>query len=151
MTKARYIAKAVGTLRFDPRAGTTARDRWWLIVQCEDDWWELHQHWAARMGRGQWVRDRNGKLQFKNLSLIRPAWGTHISVLRGEKPRKNIDRWREQEGRQVEFMLDPFVHFNDEYWWLNIECPELLDIREFYGLRREPKMRLHLTVGRIAD
>jgi len=147
---ANYITKGVGTLRFDPQVKSTSRGRWWLILECGEGWWNLYSYWSDQLGWGRWVHDRHGKLQWANNQLVRPAWGPHVSVIRREKPRKNLNRWGAQEGRRVEFWVDPFVHFNQEYWWLNARCPELLDIREFYGLRREPKMRLHLTVGRVS-
>lgn len=76
-----------------------------------------------------------------------PAWGPHISVLRGEQPPVRGD-WDKYEGTRVKFEYDPSdVRYNREYIWIPVSSPALLDLREGMGLRREPRMPLHLTIA----
>jgi len=86
--------------------------------------------------------DRTGK-------LTRPVWGAHISVMRGERlPKPEI--WRLDEGKIIEFNYEPGVIDNGEYYWLRVTCPYLQDLREKYGLPRDPRFGLHLTIGRTS-
>lgn len=88
----------------------------------------------------------NGKLSGK---LTRPVWGAHISIIRGEVVPNN-KLWRLDDGKLVEFEYDAGVQNNAEYFWLKTTCPYLLDLREKYGLSREPRFGLHLTIGRTS-
>jgi hypothetical protein len=79
--------------------------------------------------------------------LTRPVWGTHISVIRGEKI-INSHLWKSDENKLIEFEYSGGVKDNGEYYWLSVSCPYLLDLREKLGLVREPRFGLHLTIGR---
>jgi len=82
--------------------------------------------------------------------LTRPVWGTHVSVIRGEFV-PNFKLWRLDENKIVEFEYEGGVIDNGEYFWLKASCPYLLDLREKYGLPREPRFGLHLTIGRTTE
>jgi hypothetical protein len=125
-----------GILRVDPVASSGLPiGKWWLILQCDA---EIGRYYREMFYA--WNRAR-GRLQ-------RPAWESHISVIRGEEPPKP-DGWSALEGRLVEFRYSPELQTNDEYFWLDVECDELLDIREQLGLPRNPLFDLHLTIGRV--
>lgn len=82
--------------------------------------------------------------------LTRPVWGTHISIIRGEKvPNGNL--WRLDENKIVEFEYEGGVQDNGEYYWLKVTCPYLSNLREKYGLSRDPRFGFHLTVGRTTQ
>jgi hypothetical protein len=82
--------------------------------------------------------------------LNRPVWGTHVSIIRGEYIPNN-KLWKLDENKIIEFEYEGGVESNDEYYWLKVSCPYLNDLREKYGLSREPRYGLHLTIGRIAN
>lgn len=101
-----------------------------------------------------------------HLGLVRPrfmppAWGPHISVIRGEQPTQNRDIWDLmvrrrggmdtpdwlRENSPVEFEYDLELQAARTHWYLRVRCPQVVAIRRFYGLPDYPKVPLHLTVG----
>lgn len=140
---------ATGTLRTDPR-GRGGRMRGWLIVDCGPDWFGLYERWMSRQGGGQWVKDRHGKLQWRNHTLQAPALGPHISVVRGRGPGPSKRAWRKLNGREITFSYDPDLadngdHITDgrHYFWLWVWSPELEDIRASLDLSPRPPQSRH--------
>ena len=83
------------------------------------------------------------------LKLQLPAWGTHISVIRGEPVDNKVwEAYKNQyHNKIVEFEYDINPRTAGMHWWLKVKCEELLDLRELMGLSRNPKWSLHLTLG----
>lgn len=78
--------------------------------------------------------------------LHRPSWESHITVVRDEEPpRKEL--WDRHAGLVVEFDYFGPICDNGEYFWLNVKCDRLHDLREELGLARSPYFPLHLSVG----
>lgn len=74
--------------------------------------------------------------------------GAHVSVVRGEAPLANADRWGHDAGRAVTLRYTHEVYTNGLHWWLNAFSDELAAVREFYGF--DPGKRwFHLTIGRL--
>lgn len=80
----------------------------------------------------------------------------HISVVRNEFPPK-MENWNKYQMKEVEFDYDNYV-FNDEtYYWLNVQCEELEDIRIELGLPLDSRLTrppdgqkfFHITLGNI--
>jgi len=86
----------------------------------------------------------------QSTSLTRPVWGAHISVIRGEHI-PNISLWGIDANKTIEFEYDAGVQSNKEYFWLRARCRRLEEIRQSYGLYKEPKYGLHLTIGRTTE
>lgn len=82
--------------------------------------------------------------------LQRPVWGSHISVVRGEKI-PNEAAWGFAANKIINFEYEPGVIDNGEYFWLKVYCDELSAIREIFGLSRQPRFGFHLTIGRTTD
>jgi hypothetical protein len=123
-------------IKYDPvpltgKAETMFKE-WWMIATVEG---ELTEYYAW------FVLKRTG------IILQRPAWGAHISVIRGEEP-ENKKLWKKYQDSEVTMVYDPDVRTNGEHWWMRAHCPELLDIREELGLVRFGSFNLHLTLGR---
>jgi hypothetical protein len=89
----------------------------------------------------------NGDLSLK---LTRPVWGTHVSVIRGERI-PNMNLWGLDANKIVEFEYDAGVIDNGEYYWLKARCPALSELRLKYGLAPEPRFGFHLTIGRSTN
>ena len=106
---------------------------WWLIgfTQKEN---ELQEYYAAI------IYKRTG------IKLIKPAWGPHISIIRGEEP-LNKELWKKYDGEEIEFIYDHYIKTNGGHWWLKVTCDKLLDIREELGLPRKHFVGLHFTIG----
>jgi len=157
----RFSASAAGWLSFDPEAKSIVKKPWWVILQCDRDWFYLYKDYLEKHGPTRWANvvdldrrtghiiDRTPRLGVLTDFKV-PAWGPHISVIRGEQPpEEHQARWGEGGGRKVDFLYDPDLQFAHDYYWLDVQCPELLDLRESFGLPRDPLVKLHLTVGRI--
>lgn len=86
----------------------------------------------------------------RSLKLTRPVWGAHISVIRGERI-PNAKIWETDANKIIEFEYEPGVIDNGEYYWLKVKCPYLSELREKYGLAREPRFGFHLTIGRKTE
>lgn len=82
--------------------------------------------------------------------LIRPVWGSHISVIRGEKI-PNFDLWEIDKNKIIDFEYEAGIKDNKQYFWISVSCPYLSNLREIYGLSREPRFGFHLTIGRGAE
>lgn len=127
-----------GTLRCDPPHGQiwgpSSSSIWWIIVECDSGICEFYR---ALWERRYWRR------------LQRPAWGSHVSVVRGEEPAKETGRraFEALNGLEVLWYYETVIRENDEYVWLDAVFPLGLTIRELMGLDEEPEFGFHLTLG----
>ena len=130
--------KSIGKIIYSPRSHLGSNEKW-AVLMCDDEISRYYRHLYAI---------ENPYLNSgKSTKLTRPVWGAHISFLRSEHV-PNFKLWRLDDGKLVDFEYEAGVKTNGEYFWLHVSCPYLLDLREKYGLSREPKFGLHLTIGR---
>jgi hypothetical protein len=141
--------KTTGVVRYDPPRGNMKnRTKWWCVIQADDD--------IARYAR-YWVNKHVlNPLALPGKSLCHPAWGAHVSIVRGEKPPPGTEHlWREHEGKRIEFEYsneaiqtgqDPTKPRPDHFWFLPIRCDLALGIRKDFGLYTS--YTLHMTIGR---
>jgi hypothetical protein len=80
------------------------------------------------------------------VKIQKPAWESHVTVIRNIEP-PNKNKWELYAGEEVEFTYDIELKTAYEYFYLDVFCSRLLDIREELGFTREPECPLHLTVG----
>jgi len=113
-------------------------DNWWLRVYCDQ---QLADYYCALLPKAWCVR--------------RGKHSAHITVSRNEEP-VNKAAWRKYDGQEIEFSYLPSVVFGKIYWWLDIYCVKLEEIRLELGLpvvnMYEPPLagfrkRFHMTVG----
>lgn len=133
--------KSIGKLVYSPRTHLSSSDQW-LVVMGDDEISRYYRHLYSKE-----YPYLNGDHSTK---LTRPVWGTHVSVIRGERL-ANPKLWRTDEGKLIEFEYEGGVIDNGEYYWLKVNCPYLGDLREKLGLRREPRFGFHLTIGRTTE
>lgn len=57
----------------------------------------------------------------------------HISVVRKEAP-SNLEVWGKYDGESIEFTYSNIVHRGQVYFWLNVFCTRLEEIRLELGL-----------------
>ena len=130
------LMKSIGKLVYSPRSHLGDPSKW-LVLMCDD---EISKYYRSLFYRQYpWL----GK-------LTRPVFGSHISVIRGEVvPNRNL--WGLDNNKIIKFEYEPGVCDNGEYYWLKVKCNYLLALREKYGLKRQPRFGLHLTVGRTTQ
>jgi hypothetical protein len=133
--------KSIGKLVYSPRTHLSSSDRW-LVLMADDEISRYYRHLYAK--EHPYL---NGGVSTK---LTRPVWGTHISIVRGEYI-PNIKLWGLDANKIVEFEYQGGVLDNGEYYWMKVSCPYLEDLREKYGLSRQPRFGFHLTVGRATE
>lgn len=88
--------------------------------------------------------------------LRRQRWPGHITVVRDE-PVQRLDRWGTRQGQEIEFEFDPIVACDDTYYWLNVRCPMLAEIRRELGLSDTSALSrppdgsdfFHITLGNL--
>lgn len=128
--------KSVGKLIYSPRSHLGSNEKW-LVLMCDD---EISKYYRSLFyTEFPW----KGK-------LTRPVWGTHVSIIRGEKI-PNYNLWKLDENKIIDFDYEGGVQDNGEYYWLKVTCPYLEDLRKKYGLSREPRFGFHLTIGRTTQ
>jgi hypothetical protein len=125
-----------GTLFTDPPSDTwngNDSSRWWAIIECDPGIGDYYR-WLLR--RKNWIK------------LMRPAWGTHISVVRGECP-KNQEGWSSARGTKFSFKYQGIILSNESHFWIQVTSPQCLEFRRSIGLPEEPELPLHITLGMI--
>lgn len=133
--------QTTGICRFSPvlgRGGSTRRrdggtTEWWLVLDCDRD-------------IGRYLRALYREAVHRTCELSEPLWGTHISVVRGEKP-PDLRRWKSLDGVGLDVEYGVEVAFFGDYAVVPARCEAALDYREVLGLSREPDYPLHMTIG----
>lgn len=133
--------KSIGKLVYSPRTHLASSERW-LVLMADDEISKYYRH-LYTLQYPYLNAERYGK-------LTRPVWGTHISVIRGEKV-PNFHLWGLANNELVEFEYEPGVQDNKEYYWLKVKCKYLEKIRKEYGLSPHPRFGYHLTIGRSTN
>jgi hypothetical protein len=130
--------KSPGKIIFDPLPITGNAEKmfkpWWAIVTVDGDI-DKYYRWFLQNHYG--------------LVLQRPAWGPHISLIRGEEVNREL--WEEFKAKYnnqpIEFHYEAGPRTNGGHWWLRVICDQLKDLRVDLGLPRDGKWGLHLTLG----
>ena len=143
--------KGTGIIQYDPhRPGMTYRKDWWCVINLNKEITRYYRWW----------------LEFeRHIHLQPPSWDAHISIVRGEKPRPEfLELWKKHHGERVEFeythgiiRVDRSQRKDDraanavggEYYYIDIRCPMLDEIRKELGLRTG--YEFHFTVGRTYE
>lgn len=147
--------KSTGILRYDPHRGTMkANTDWWMVMDTDP---ELARYYAAQVVANPVAFGET------HIDLIAPSWGSHISVVRGEKPRDSLKHlWKKYNGEKIEFEYEINIRRSgdatpgfvlEHFWFINVWCDKLNEIRRELGLKTRyddgRPFHYHLTVGRI--
>lgn len=129
-----------GKIIFDPKALSDPSGKmfkpWWVIVALDEkDEIGAYYSWFYEKAHG--------------IKLQKPAFGAHISVIRGEET--SADNWEKFKSlyhqKPIKFVYDISPRTNGMHVWLRVKCDELKDLREQMGYPRDGQWRLHLTLG----
>lgn len=125
--------ESVGTIKYDPpRPGLKKKKDWWAIVKVDREITRYYRWWVKKR---YWI------------DLCMPSWDAHISIVRGERPERHLMHlWKKYDGHKVTFKYGHDVQQNGQFWFVDVDCPFLLDIRK--ELNRPTNWNLHLTIGR---
>lgn len=92
----------------------------------------------------------------KYYKVIKPRWPAHVTVARPEEDLSNLDNWGIHEGESVQFVYDPTILEEKGFWWFNLWCKEMENIRLELGLSIKSRITIpppgytkcfHCTVG----
>jgi len=122
------VYQTTGILRVE----RSIKDYLWVYLECCSELGRYYRY-AARF------------LDPKFIRLMRPAWGTHVTVVRREIPSIEWPLWN-SNGSLVEFRYK-YLRTNGKHVWLDADCEQMLDLRVLVGLSRNPEFDLHITVG----
>lgn len=144
---------STGRLIYDPTLAlkvNTTKEPYWLILDCDDEIaryyrWLVRRHflmnWLPFAPKWSWTTDK--------WPLDTPAWGAHISIVRGEKP-GYPEYWGDDAGKKLYFEYSGELRNNGKHFWLDVVSPEISDIRDRLGLGRKPRFsNFHLTIGNL--
>jgi len=129
-----------GTIIFDPKAISDPSGKmfkpWWVIISLDPND-ELGFFYT-------WLYERQ-----HGIKLQRPAFGAHISVVRGEETNKdNWEKFKElYNNKPIKFIYELSPRTNGAHVWLRVRCDEIKDLREKMGYPRDGQWGLHLTLG----
>ena len=134
--------QSTGKIIYDPKRGQMKRKvDWWCVVNADR---EITRYYRW------WVQNRY------HIKLHEPAWNAHVSVLRGEKPRQHLMHlWKKYHGETIKFNYSHVIRRSgdttgndrpDCFWFVEVESPELTNIRK--ELELPYNWKLHLTIGR---
>lgn len=138
------LLKSTGVLVYDPfRPGMKNTD-WWIILNTDEELCRYYRWWIWR----QYMVD-----------LKNPSWGSHVSILRGAKPRADkIHFWKKYQREKIKFEYSPVVRQQVDtdgnlghFWFIDVWSERLNDIRDELGFKTvidDKKIKYHLTIGR---
>lgn len=122
-----------GTFRYSPKLVGCRSEKWWLVIDCDPE-------------IGRFYRSLYTKFHYDTQFLQRPSWKEHITVVRNEEP-EDKSAWEKYNGQIVKFSYNPVIENDDKYFWLNVKCDFLFEIRLELGLNKDPEFPFHLTIG----
>lgn len=129
------VWKSSGKIKYDPRVERGTFKENWIILQCDREIIRYYQHIFY-------------KLYWKKLQT--PMWKGHISIVRGETPLKP-ENWKLYNGKEIEFSysFDGEFKTNGQYFWLSCWSKDFSLIRTSLGLRKDPFVPYHISIGSI--
>jgi hypothetical protein len=119
---------------YDPSSNTSKHRKWWSIAQVDFGFLLTYK----------WLIEKE-----MNIKLVRPIWRAHVSITRGELPRKK-QNWKKFHRNNIVLTYD-LPQTNGYYWWLPISSKSLVEVRKSLGLSKYSRLNFHLTIGTLAD
>jgi hypothetical protein len=127
------------------------RTDWWLILTADPEITRYYRWWVDK--------EKLNPIGLPGKGLYKPSWDAHVSVVRGEKPYPDkLHLWKKYQGEEVAFEYRHGVRQSgdttgydrpDWYWFVDVKCPRLDEIRTELGFRTG--WTHHLTIGRTHD
>lgn len=130
-----YAFETTGQILYDPnREGMKANTDWWCIIKlCPG----LIDYYRQQM------------MKRYHVQLYQPAWGSHLSIIRGERSPNVRQHWKHLDRKKVKVSYTHEIYWNEDHAWINAHCDEFYEIRELMGL--PVSFGAHITIGKFAD
>jgi hypothetical protein len=133
-----YEFSSWGKIVYDP-ARNGAEEPWSAVIELDDELIDYYRYLF---------------LCRHHVSLLKPSWKAHISLIRGiEEYTPLVEQfWREMDGQMVEFCYTHEVFWNDKHVWLNTYCEDFFKLREKMGLdytHVDNQAWGHITIGKF--
>lgn len=129
-----------GKLRYSPkRLGDHISPNWWVVAELDDT---VGKYYRKLFQYACWGTDK----------LVKPHWGSHITIVRNEEP--PIDNrllWEERAGEEIWVRIFLTPQTDGHTHWLPVYSEGGLNIRSELGLLRQPEVPFHLSFGRALD
>jgi hypothetical protein len=157
MTDATWFT-AYGKVTYDPYRGRMQRGtQWWCVIELEDHVIADYYRWMV--DRFWWMADTSSVKR----TIVKSPHTPHISLIRGERPRKNEHLWGSfMAGQRVQFRYSNQIiqtrkrgpEATDRFWFVDVQWDPYHDIRQTFGLPVQydgKPYRPHLTVAQTHD
>ena len=152
--------KGQATVVYDPvRPGLKTRNTGWAVANVRGGA-ELNryfQYWLNKEMNPLDIQVQGSLKKYPFVKLCQPSWGTHISIIRGERLRGDKRQlWKKYDGKTFDFDYDLETHqafsgYNQDdkgcFFVTDIKSDGLLNIRHELGLPTD--WPLHMTVARL--
>lgn len=126
------MISASAKIVYDPLPGTKHFEPNWMYATMGFDFIRMYNWFCFKKGM---------------LLDIGTPHSTHISVIKGEKP-KVPEFWKYRDKEWVNFEYEPSPYSdNGKHVWINVYSEELREIRNKLGL--SDRKRFHITIGRF--
>ena len=146
---------ATGVITYEPKRRMKDASKWWCTV-------ELPRFYGT-MDYYRWYIERNWyDADIRTLKRVyqRPSHPPHISVNRGEEPRRNDCDWGKYlSGKKVKVHYSNLIRQTDQkrdgkdnFWFLDCQVKELVGIRQHFGLdwqRNGVPFKGHITIAKV--
>lgn len=127
--------KSHGILQYDPKADASKYSAWWCKLDVHPSIVRYYQAWIEKT---------------HGYTVNTPIWKAHITVIRGETPAKPWF-WKKYQGEKVEFEYSPDLKSSPLYFWLTAYSPRLEEIRTELGMKPQPRVPFHITIGNVKN
>lgn len=143
-----------GKLIYNPTRTMKSNTDWWCMVELPND--QIANYYRWHLDRNWWEGDTHSVKR----NYCKPPHRSHISVIRGEVPRKNKDQWGKFMANQtIKFQYDNVIRQTsierdgkDYFWFIDAWFDDYCKIRDFFGLdykRNGVFFKGHITIARV--
>ena len=144
-----FISK--GKLIYDPIRNMEKNTKWWCVLEIDEEIARYYRNFVDK----EWVLADHSTLKRR---YLKPPHKAHISIIRGEKPQKNIQDWNKyKKGKLVSFKYSNKIRQTsfhkdgkDYFWFIEAIFPEYNQIRSHFGLptqRNGNEFKGHITIA----
>lgn len=135
-----YEFKGTGRIVYDPLRGTMkSNTEFWVTIEVDSEITRYYRWWINKF--------EVNPLGFKDRDILTPSWGSHISVVRGERPKPHLTHlWKKYDNRLVGFEYSNFVKHDKGFWYVSVKCDAAKNIRDELELKSH--WPFHITIGK---